>query len=216
MKINISQNVRLKLGKKYLELATMLPQFGGGFIRALQDMKVHHKELAEDAYKRSRPPTNVELEFLYFQLIEMFHLEDFDKLRDGLYRLLPSLKDDSLYKFSTDAFSKQAESIQGAGSGFLGYIFRDKSDRWLAMDPYTVMPELPEHVAFIKIEYNKVLPSVFLVTLDVNLTEDATRHLIGLQDRRYEPAALFRSVFPWRVLRKGWSERPSDTEMRRA
>jgi hypothetical protein len=216
MRIHTSKHIRLKVGKKYLELAAMLPQFGGGFIRTLQDMRVHHKELAEDAYKRSRPPANVELDFLYFQLIEMFHLEDFDKLRDGLYRLLPTLKDDSLYKFSTDAFSKQAESIQGGGSGFLGYILREKGKRWLGMDPYVVMPELPEHVAFIKVEYIKVLPSVFLVTLDVNVTEAATRHLGPLQERRYEPSALFRSVLPWRAARSGWSERPSESEMRGA
>lgn len=214
MRIPTSKQIKLKLGRKYLELAAMLPHFGGGFIRTLQDMRAHHKESAEDAYKRSRPPANVELDFLYFQLIEMFHLEDFDKLRDGLYRLLPALKDDSLYRFSTDAFSQQADSIQGGGSGFLGYIIREKGNRWLGMDPYAVMPELPESVAFIKVEYIKMLPSVFLVTLDVNLTEAASRHLLRLQDRRYEPAPLFRSVLPWRAVRGGWSERPSESEMR--
>lgn len=216
MRILTSKHLKLKFGKKYLEIAAMLPQFGGGFIRTLQDMKAHHNELAEEAHKRSRPPANVELDFLYFQLIEMFHLEDFDKLRDGLYRLLPALKDDSFYRFSTDAFSKQAESIQGGGSGFLGYILREKGKRLLGMDPYMVMPKLPESVDFIKVEYIKALPSVFLVTLDVNLTETATRHLVRLQDRRYEPAPYFRSVLPWRAMRGGWSESASESEMRMA
>jgi hypothetical protein len=62
MRIHTSKHIKLKLGKKYLEIAAMLPHFGGGFIRTLQDMKAHHNESAEEGHKRSRPPANVELD----------------------------------------------------------------------------------------------------------------------------------------------------------
>jgi hypothetical protein len=143
-----------------------LPQFRGGFVRILQDISEHHIEQAKETYERSRPPKEVKLEFLYFRLIELFNLEDFDQLRQNLFRLFPALRDDFFERFSAiEDFTTQAESIQGTGYGRLGYVLRDKSRRWLFMEVYREMPSLPADVDFIEVQYHKILPSIFLITI---------------------------------------------------
>ena len=77
------------------------------------------------------------------------------------------------------------------------------------------MPELPEEVYFIDLEVHKLLPSVFAVTLDVHLTDEATHRLIRLQDRQYLPRLELRKAVPWKLWDHGFSETDANMEMRR-
>lgn len=218
MKPRLSNKLRLKLGKAYLKFFNwLLPQFRGGFIRIFQDISEHHIEEAKEAYECSRPPKEITLEFLYFRLIELFNLEDFDQLRQNIFRLFPDLRDDFFDRFSAmEDFTRLAESIQGTGYGRLGYVLRHKSRGWLGMNVYREMPTLPAEVDFIEVHYHKILPSIFLITLDVHLTDDATVNLMSVQDKQYQPAIRFRNLLPWRAPQGSFSVTDSETEMRKA
>jgi hypothetical protein len=214
MRPHVPDEIRRKIGKAYLSFFNRLPQFRGGFVRAFQDISEHHAKQAKETYENSRPPKQISLQFLYFRLIEIFNLEDFDQLRDGIFRLFPGLKDDFFNRFSAAEFTSQAESIRGTASGMLGYVLRDKSRRWIGMDVFRELPTLPPQVDFIEVHYHKILPSMFLITLDVHLTDDATKELQSIQDRLYEPSIRFRSLIPWRSPFGSYSENHSETEMR--
>lgn len=212
----MSDRLRLKLGNTYLRLFSRLPQFRGGFVRSFQDIADHHKELAEETYKSSRPPEDVSLEFLYFRLTEVFNLEDFDQLQRGLFRLFPDLKNGFFDRFTAKEFTRQTESIHGTGYGKLGYVLRDKARRWFGMDVYREISTLPRDVDFIEVWYHKILPSVILITLDVYLTDDATRGLMSVQARRYEPVIRFRNLVPWLAPWRSYSVSDAESEMRSA
>lgn len=214
--LTVSDKLRRKLGNTYLKLFSRLPQFRGGFVRTLQDIADHHKRQADDTYKNTRPPKDVSLEFLYFRLTEVFNLEDFDQLQRGLFRLFPDLNDEFFHRFSAKEFANQTASLHGGGSGILGYVLRDKHKFGIGMDVYREISTLPLEVDFIEVWYHKILPSVILITLDVYLTEQATRNLMSQQDRRYEPAILFRSIKPWRAPWRSYSVSHSEDEMRKA
>ena len=95
--------IRVFLSKKYLDWAETLPKFNGSFVMNLQHIREHQRSRSEDEFKRSRPPEGTEIEHLYFRLIEIFHIEEFDKLLEGLIRLFPGLQDDCRNKdFSGD------------------------------------------------------------------------------------------------------------------
>ena len=211
----IPDKIKDRLATKYLDWAESVPQTSRGFIQVLQETRKHQWETSKEAYERSRPPEGVEMDFLYFRLVEMFQLEDFESLKDGITRLIPGLKDDLLsYGFLAN-FERQAESIHGGSQMRLGYLFRDRKQRNIGMDPYRIMPELPEEVHFIVLDAHKLLPSVFAVTFDVHLSDEATRHLVRLQDRRYLPRLKLRKAVPWKLWEHGFSETDANMEMRR-
>lgn len=66
------------------------------------------------------------------------------------------------------------------------------------------------------INYHKILPWIFLLTMDVHLTGEATKNLMSVQDKLYEPAIRFRNLLPWRAPWQSYSESHSETEMRNA
>src|SRR5947209_12149002 len=135
MRSFIPDKIKNKLATKYLDWAESVPKTSQGFINVLQEIREQHRQDSQEAYKRSRPPKGVEVDFLYFRLVEMFQLEDFDSLKDGLIRLMPGLKGDLLsYDFIAN-FERQAESIHGGSWMRLGYVIRDRKQRNIGMDP---------------------------------------------------------------------------------
>ena len=203
MKFRVPEKVRITLGRKYLDWSENLPKFGGGWIREFQDLRQHQRETSEEDYKRSRPPEGTAIEHLSFRLVEVFHLEEFDKLRDGLIRLLPELASEVSVKNFADEFERRADSMSGTSSQVLGYLVRDKKALFLGFSPFRQIRELPPEIRSIKVELFKILPAVFAVTFDVHLTDEATARLVSLQDRRYLPTTRFERLIPWRAWEGG-------------
>lgn len=204
MKFKVPDNIRLFLSSKYLDWAETLPKFNSGFIHRLQNIREHQRRVSEKEYERSRPPKGVELLFLYFRLIEIFHVEEFDKLQEGLIRLLPSLQDDFINKEFPTKFKHFIESITSGGWQNLGFICRESKGGLLLSKPSREIRYLPPEVDYIDIAIHKTLPSVVEITLDVHLTLEATKHLLELQEKHYLSRIRLRSLFPWKM--KGYSE----------
>ncbi len=80
------------LAKKYLDWAEMLPRFQGGLIYSLQLTREHQRKWSERCYASSRAPEGTELRYRELVLIEVFELEDIDRLSGGLKKLFPNIK----------------------------------------------------------------------------------------------------------------------------
>ncbi len=204
MKFKVPDNIRLFLSSKYLDWAENLPKFNSGFIHRLQIIREHQRRESEKEYERSRPPKGVEFLFLYFRLIEIFHVEEFDNFQNGLIRLLPGLQDDFYNRNFPTEFRHFTESISGGGYKKLGFICREGKRTAFFHEPFCEMRDLPPEVDHINISIHKTLPSVIEITLDVHLTHEATKHLLQLQEKHYLSRIRFRSLFPRKM--KGYSE----------
>jgi len=215
VKIRIPEKLRNTLGRKYLDWAEKLPKFGGGVIAMLQQTREDQRKQSEDAYTRSRPPQNTEIEYLYFRLIEMFHIEDCDQLMEGLLHLFPSLNEDWRieHRYFLSFFRHQAGRISRSAYLNLGHIVREREGRLFA-GSYREMSELPAEVDYIGVWLHKILPSVFVVTLDVHLTDGATQRLLELQNRYYLPKIRFKKLVPWGTTGFGYSAIPAEVVMR--
>ncbi|TVL99484.1 MAG: hypothetical protein CV087_17705 [Candidatus Brocadia sp. WS118] len=204
MKFKVPDNIRLFLSSKYLDWAETLPKFNSGFIHELQIIREHQRRESKKEYERSRPPKGVEFLFLYFRLIEIFHIEEFDNFQKGLIRLLPGLQDDFYNRNFQTEFRHFTESISGGGYKKLGLIRREGKRIAFFHKPVCEIRDLPPEVDYISISIHKALPSAVEITLDVHLTHEATKHLLELQEKHYLSRIRFRSLFPWKM--KGYTE----------
>jgi hypothetical protein len=216
LKVQLPDGVRASIGKFYLDWAEKLPKFGGGIIEELQSHRADDRRKSEESHKRSRPPDGIALDILFFRLIEVFHLEDFDKLQVGLKRLFPTLDEQFLTPKFTERFKKRAEAI---GGGWhwpnLGYIYRDPNERLLGPAYWRIMPNLPSEIQFITVGLLQLLPSLIIVSIDVHLNDEAVRKVKKLQDTKYLPTVLFANLLPWKLWR-GYTGNFPEIEMRKA
>jgi len=205
MKPRVPDKIRVFLSEKYLDCAESLPKFNGSFVKNLQHIREYQQIWSEDEFKRSRPPERTKIEYLYFRLIEIFHIEEFDKLLEGLMRLFPGLQDDCRKRDFSSDFRNLAETIAGGGTHRLGCIYRDLRGRFFFSGPRCEIRDLPPEVSYIAVTLHKVLASVMFVTLDVHLTREATESLLALQERHYLPRTRLVSLAPWKTTR-GYSQ----------
>jgi hypothetical protein len=214
--LRIPDNIRAAIGKWYLDSAEKLTKFGCGTIRELRRIREHNRKQAEEVYQNTRLPHGVELNYLSFRLVEIFHLEEFDELQRGLIHLFPSLERDVFERRFSEYFRSHADSInEGIWHWpMFGYIYRDQKQRLIGPTNWRGMPELPAEIHYVTLSLLRLLPSMFVVSIDAHLTEEASRRLRQLNDRKYLPMVLFRNLLPWR-LRQGHTGNYPEIEMRR-
>jgi hypothetical protein len=180
-------------------------------VSSLQSTRRHQRRSAESVYNMTRPPEGTEIEYLFFRLFEMFHIEDFERLKNNLLKLLPGLHSDFPHaNFKTD-FQRSAEMGGAGGWRKLGMITREGEP--YPFEPSRVMPELPEEVKIIAIELHQILPSIFTVTLDVHLTDKATAQLVSLQSQHFLPRVRYEKLIPLGMFGLGHSEENAVTVM---
>ena len=161
----------------------------------------------------SRPPIGTSIDYPFLRLMEMFHVEDFSNLKEGLIRLLPGLQGELPMEDFRSQFDQTVERSFG-GWRKLGRIVRSPSGPML--EPCGVLPNLPDEVRVIAVELHQVLPSFFVVTLDCILEPEATSRLKELQNQPYLGDIRYKRLIPWGVLGGGHSLGNPDTEMEEA
>ncbi len=178
-------------------------------ISSLQITRKYQRISSGRDYDRSRPPSGTGVDYLFFRLIELYHIEDFESLREGLIKLFPELQGDLPQQ------DFRAEFTQSVDKNFqswrkLGNIVPKGKDSFL--DTHRVMPELPDEIRLIVVELHQILPSFFVVTYDCILTSEATQHLLALQDQHYLGKIRFKRLIPWGIHGGGHSQGNPDTE----
>jgi len=220
MKLRLPEHIRARIAEKYLDWAEAFPGFNLGPARSLRIIREHHRSRSEDAFTRSRAPNQTTLKFSSIRLFEVFHLENFDQLYDGLVKLLPGLTESPVHKRFVSEFDHQSRSLSGTSWQKVGYLTRDRMPFLVGLDAHRKIPDLPEDVWLIEVDLHRILPSIFAVTLDVLLTDSATERLVEMQSRRYLPRILFHRIIPLKRLGQGihlggHSESNPEDEMKR-
>ena len=121
MILRLPDHLRARLDQKYLDWAERLPPTNWEPVRTLRSMRERQKNNYEEAYKRSRPPEGLALNFSAFRLFEIFHLESFDQLYNGLVKLLPTLIDHPTRQGFSSDFRSQSQTLSGTSWQKLGY-----------------------------------------------------------------------------------------------
>ena len=192
---------REQVSRLYLDLAGQLPKFNKGPIRSLQRIQETNDRQAEDWQKKTKPPEGCELEFLHLRLIELFNIEEFEKLRRGLLKLFPALENQTGEGDFLESFRSRSETIEGGVWQDLGTIFRESKQRLIGGNASRTIERLPEDVRFIKLAFHQFLPSVIVIIADVYLTPEAAGRLSGIQARAYHREVRFKNLLPWKAWR---------------
>lgn len=213
-----SRRTKRYLRRFFLGLSPVrsIRKFATEYRQTIQSLKITRKyqRIASDrVFEMSRPPTGTSIEYLFLRLIEMFHVEDFSNLKEGLIRLLPGLQGELPMEDFRSQFDQSVERSFGSWRK-LGHIVRSRSGPTL--EPYRVLPNLPKEVKFITVELHQLLPSFFVVTLDCVLEPEATSRLTELQNQRYLGDIRYKRLIPWGVLGGGHSQGDPDTKMEEA
>nr|AUN36877.1 hypothetical protein [uncultured bacterium] len=193
-----------------LDWLEKLPKFEGGGIADRQHVRKRQREEAKKAQEHTKQPKDTSVDFLFFRLIEVFHIEDVARLRRGVKKLLPFV--DSIFWHSdfSDMLAQQANQIQSGGGFNLGYLVRD--DKSFLGTESRVLPELPEEVSDIHLFLRHIYPSLFVITFDVFLTKDATNRLMRVHGKERLSTVRFLKLIPWGI--KAWSMAGENTSER--
>ncbi len=201
-----------RIGTKYLDVAEMLPNFKGGSIRLLQNARNRQRTSAQEAFMKTRPMEGVSLKFDQLLLIEIFPIEDYTSLEQQLQKLFPG---NQKLEEMMDSFSDVANNLFSGGWSNIGHIVREKVNSFFFPFAVATLPELPEEVYLIDISVSKVLPSIFAVSFNVFLAQEATERLQSLLGRHYLPHITFGGILPLRKNLNRRSELGSEQVMRK-
>lgn len=193
LRIPLPKRYRAKITKAILDKVEALPKTQNPYIRSLQSDREHHREQAQRAFDRSRPPQNAQLEYLTIRMIEVFQLEEFEKLRINLKKMFPNLSGFHGSDTFEDYFGKLGSSLYPGWWMNVGLIYRDKPR--LGRNTFR-LPSLPDTVDSIQVHLHKILPSLIVITFDIHLTANTNDTLIDLHAQKYLPEASLVSFYP--------------------
>ena len=199
----IPDAVRLFLSKKYLDWAEKLPPSRWRFISHLQETRKFDRLEAKVQHQKSRPPLGVEIKPLYWRLVEIFQIEDYDRLLNGLLTLFPELERDYTNTNFPEDFRKFSGGIASGGFQRIGIILRKKHKGrfYLMGQKYREIGELPPEIEHIEITIHKPLSSTIFVSIDVHLHDDIAKQLAALQQTQYLSEIRLRNLLPWKAWR---------------
>lgn len=199
----IPDSVRLFLSRKYLDWAEMLPPSRWRFISHLQETRKFDRLEAKVQHQKSRSPHGVEIKPLYWRLVEIFQIEDYDRLLNGLMTLFPQLERDYTNTNFPEDFRKFSGGIASGGFQRIGIILRKKHKGrlYLMGQKYREIGELPPEIEYIEITIHKPLSSTIFVSIDVHLNDDIAMQLAALQQAQYLSDIRLRNLLPWKAWR---------------
>lgn len=210
MRIKSPDKIRVFLSRKYLDWAIKFPKIGTKFIPEIKEIYSHLIKTSEEEYERSRPPNGTEIVYLYFRLMELFHIEEFKSLQEGLIKLFPGIESSYRREDFSTSFRRFSESISSGGIYYsLGIIYREKGSGFLPK-AFREIKSLPHEIEHINVSYQKILPSLIVVSLHVYLTKEAIETLRNLQQGRYFRRVRFKSLVPWRLSGYRFSQESVD------
>jgi len=184
-------------------------------LTALRTVRENREQAVRQSFDESRFPNGVELTLLGFCLMEVFTIEDFRNI-ESTVNFFPI---DSLFLSMFKAartigdVETDADMLRHQIPG--GIIVRDKSlldpgalrallqpnQIGHSLMPSRVLPTLPEGVLCVQVFPVEVLPSLFMISIYVHLTEEARQQLLGLHNELYVPPFLVRGLSAQEIVR---------------
>lgn len=189
---------KTRLTQTVLAWAAAWPRFRGGPLGRLQEIAELNKSDALKAQEQCRPPNGANIEFGHFRLIELFPLEDFDEMSEGLRAAFPRTGQ-CPYRDYLGEFEDRADDLHAGGWTAVGTLIRS-GDPFLWSGAARLMPDLPEEVNHISLTAHKLLPSLFAITADVFMNDKATQRIRTIQEDLYSHEVTFLSWRPSKWL----------------
>lgn len=212
--------IKEKISVFYLNVASKVPKFQGGWIARMQDIRQRQIEEAREYFDKSKRPEDNDLSLHSIYLFEIFFLENFAKLEEGLDKIY--MKGKKRYNSqrnieSYKEFMKRATEpfSSGAWINLFAIIPEEKKSKYLAAFARAYLPDFPEEIEYINIELFHILPSVICVGFDVKIVKDVNKDLDNMINRIHFSKLVFSSFFPW-GRRFGWTSTSCSTEKRKA
>ncbi len=188
----ITLRFKESLARVYLDFCEILPRFRGSAIASLQRIREWQRKDAARAETAAKRPDGTEIVYDHLILVELFPIEDYDRMEHGLRTLFPP------ESFGSDPiadFKKTALQLSLFGHTLVGYIV-PKRNPFLGFRS-RILTTLPSEVDRIVVRLHKILPSAFAVTLGIALGDRVTQQLRTIQSNCYLPRVVFRNWIPW-------------------
>lgn len=206
--IRIPDKIRVSISRKYFDWALRFPKIGRMFIPEIEELYEHYLKESEEDKKKSQLPQGTEMEFPFFRLMELYHLEEFDLLHEGLRKLIPNIEGIQPREDFSAFFERLEKSISNGGKYYsIVVLYRDKAARF-QHKPAREIRSLPEEVDYINVSLHKSLPSSMVIAFDVHLKGEVTDTLTALQQDSYFPRIQFHSLIPWKLRGYRFSQDP--------
>lgn len=167
------ENIRLYFSTLLLDFAEKLPEVKAGYLHNLQYIRQRQRIDADNSFKECQIPKNTSVTYLGFQLIELYHLEDFKKLKKSLTALFP---DANILR--QPKFDKFDGSISGGGWQHQGHLIPENSSYFFSAEQRATVEDLSTDIAYITLETQSITPSLKALILKVRLADD-TKHKLG-------------------------------------
>lgn len=197
--ILVDTGLKEKIGKKILDWCEALPRFNGGTIARLQKLREWERQDSRSAFDRTRPPAGIEFEFIGIQMVEVFNLENLFKLENGIKDVF---SDHHKIKDVLGVIEKAKGKLTGGFWSHVGTLTRKEG---FFVRPFRIIPNLPSQVRSIEIELFRFLPSLYVITFDIELERSVTEDFKSIINQHHLPKTVFKSVLPWRMWKSGYS-----------
>lgn len=195
MRPRLSEKVKARISKTILDIAEALPTFNGGIIHMFQVIRDQQRKGAERACNRSKLPEGYQIEFSSIRLIDFYLVEDLDKLLINLKRVFPDINKSLRNTLLT--LKERSERISSISSYPIGVIGRRKP--WNPTMSFRKLDTLPIEIDHISIALTQLLPSLFVITFDVQLSSEAITMFQRMQEKQYLPQVIFVKLIPFRA-----------------
>ena len=94
----------------------------------------------------------------------------------------------------------------------LGEVVRDRKKHFFS-GHVREMEDLPDEVDYISLELHQILPSLFMVSMDVYLNKAAGERINGLQNSFYKNEIRFKRIIPMGRVGGGYNRKPAENVM---
>lgn len=182
------EKIRLYISTNLLNVAERIPKVKAGYWHNLQRIREWQRKEANDDFERYQIPKDTNVILLGFQLVELFHFEDFGKLKTSLRALFP----DS-HRLHRRDFERFHGDISFGGWQRQGYFVPTNSSRFIPGEDKAIVEKLSPDISYIELFTHQVTPSLIALTFHVRLTDDAKTKFVEFFDKKY----LFPTKLGW-------------------
>ena len=201
--------VKSTISGRLLDFAESLPEVKRGPLHHLQLVRHYQRRHAERS--NASPPTGASVKLGSIRLVDAYSIEQFSGLVRSIEKLFPN-SDDFGERNPAAEIDSAIRTLTGGAWWNAGQIVRERRG-YILSRPYRELPDLPPQVRMIEVHVEHLMPSLAIVTFDVNLTDEGATELKTVQGRSYLGEMTLRSLLKWG---RGHSERPADWVRTRA
>lgn len=174
------EKIRLYFSTLILNFAEKLPEAKKGFLSELQYLRRRQRERAEENFLGYQIPAGTRIEWLGFQLINLFHIEDLDSFLKTLAFLFPE-KD----KFSISRLNNYHGSLKSGGWQYQGVLKNEDSKYFFSPEATCKVKGLSNDIEYIELYSHKITPSLIGLSAFICIKSDSRKKLRKYFEKSY-------------------------------